>query len=160
MSPAREKARLIWPQVLPLVPPDWTPSSQCHRVMTVRGCQAWGDESTRSRPTRGRAIHGAGGAVAAPAVVWGQQVVLSYEDEASESRHAELWSGVPYWWGNQVKPQDLVHHLERMKSCSCPTDVMENGFHRTKPAVLTQLPLQTPLPASEACFCPSDPRFR
>ncbi|KAB0394775.1 hypothetical protein E2I00_016611, partial [Balaenoptera physalus] len=48
------------------------------------------------------------------------QVVLSYEDEASESRHAELWSGVPYWWGNQVKPQDLVHHLERMKSCSCP----------------------------------------
>ena len=60
MSPAREKARLIWPHVLPLVPPDWTPSSQCHRVMTVRACQAWGDESTRSRPTRGIAVPGAG----------------------------------------------------------------------------------------------------
>ena len=60
MSPAREKACLIWHQVLPLVPHDWMPSSQCHRVMTVRGCQAWGNESTRSRPIRGRAIHGAG----------------------------------------------------------------------------------------------------
>ena len=39
-------------------PPDWTPSSQCHHVVTVR--QAGGSgESKWSRPTRGRAIHGA-----------------------------------------------------------------------------------------------------
>ena len=34
----------------------------------------------------------------------GQQVILSYKDEASMSQHAELWPGIPYWWGNQVKP--------------------------------------------------------
>lgn len=50
----------------------------------------------------------------------GQQVILSYEDEASVSRHAELWPGIPYWWGNKVKPQDLVCYLERMKSCGRP----------------------------------------
>ena len=50
----------------------------------------------------------------------GQQVILSYEDEASVSRHVELWPGIPYWWGNKVKPQDLVHYLERMKSCGRP----------------------------------------
>ncbi|KAI4554083.1 hypothetical protein MJG53_019382 [Ovis ammon polii x Ovis aries] len=50
----------------------------------------------------------------------GQQVILSYEDEAAVSRHVELWPGIPYWWGNKVKPQDLVHYLERMKSCGRP----------------------------------------
>ena len=50
----------------------------------------------------------------------GQQVILSYEDEAAVSRHAELWPGIPYWWGNKVKPQDLVHYLELMKSRGRP----------------------------------------
>ena len=50
----------------------------------------------------------------------GQQVILSYEDEASVRRHAELWPGIPYWWGNKVKPRDLIHYLERMKSCGRP----------------------------------------
>ena len=50
----------------------------------------------------------------------GQQVILSYKDEASMSQHAELWPSIPYWWGNQVKPRDLVHYLELMKSCSHP----------------------------------------
>ena len=35
-----------------LVPSDWTPSSQCHWVMTLRWCQAWGNKSTQPRPTR------------------------------------------------------------------------------------------------------------
>ena len=52
----------------------------------------------------------------------GQQVILSYKDTTSMSQHAELWPGIPYWLGNQVKPQDLVHCLEHMKSCSCPGD--------------------------------------
>ncbi|XP_027389094.1 PI-PLC X domain-containing protein 1 isoform X1 [Bos indicus x Bos taurus] len=50
----------------------------------------------------------------------GQQVILSYEDEASVSRHTELWPGIPYWWGNKVKPQDLVNYLELMKSHGRP----------------------------------------
>ncbi|XP_064338729.1 PI-PLC X domain-containing protein 1 isoform X1 [Camelus dromedarius] len=50
----------------------------------------------------------------------GQQVLLSYEDETSVSRHVELWPGIPYWWGNQVKPQDLIRYLEHMKSCGRP----------------------------------------
>ena len=41
----------------------------------------------------------------------GQQVILSYKDTTSMSQHAELWPGIPYWLGNQVKPQDLVHYL-------------------------------------------------
>ena len=45
-----------------------------------------------------------GDADSAPAGSQGQQVILSYKDEASMSQHAELWPGIPYWWGNQVKP--------------------------------------------------------
>uniref|UniRef100_A0A4W2I8D6 PI-PLC X domain-containing protein 1 n=1 Tax=Bos indicus x Bos taurus TaxID=30522 RepID=A0A4W2I8D6_BOBOX len=59
----------------------------------------------------------------------GQQVILSYKDEASVSQHAELWPGIPYWWGNQVKPRDLVHHLELMKSCSHPGELMVAGIN-------------------------------
>lgn len=36
------------------------------------------------------------------------------------NRHAELWPGIPYWWGDQVKPQELIRYLERMKSCGRP----------------------------------------
>lgn len=50
----------------------------------------------------------------------GQQVVLSYEEEGTVSRHPELWPGIPYWWGNKVKAQDLVCYLEQMKSCGRP----------------------------------------
>ena len=50
----------------------------------------------------------------------GQQVILSYKDKTSMSQHAELWPSIPYWWGNQVEPQDFVHCLECMKSCSHP----------------------------------------
>jgi hypothetical protein len=45
---------------------------------------------------------------------------VSYEDEGSISRHPELWPGIPYWWGNQVKTQALIHYLEAMKSCGRP----------------------------------------
>ncbi|EHB00232.1 PI-PLC X domain-containing protein 1 [Heterocephalus glaber] len=50
----------------------------------------------------------------------GQQVLLSYEDEATVARHPELWPGIPYWWGDQVKSQALIRYLETMKSCSRP----------------------------------------
>ena len=49
----------------------------------------------------------------------GQQVILSHKDEASMSQH-ELCPSIPYWWGNQVKPRDLIHYLEHMNSCSHP----------------------------------------
>uniref|UniRef100_A0A8C2RU38 PI-PLC X domain-containing protein 1 n=1 Tax=Capra hircus TaxID=9925 RepID=A0A8C2RU38_CAPHI len=62
----------------------------------------------------------------------GQQVILSYEDEASVSRHVELWPGIPYWWGNKVKPQDLVHYLERMKSCGRPGRLLVAGISLTE----------------------------
>ncbi|XP_058391337.1 PI-PLC X domain-containing protein 1 isoform X2 [Diceros bicornis minor] len=50
----------------------------------------------------------------------GQQVILSYEDEGSVNQHPELWPGIPYWWGDQVKPEELVRYLERMKSDGRP----------------------------------------
>ncbi|XP_040121304.1 PI-PLC X domain-containing protein 1-like [Oryx dammah] len=62
----------------------------------------------------------------------GQQVILSYKDEASMSQHAELWPGIPYWKGNQVKPQDLVHYLEHMKRCSHPGELLVAGINLTE----------------------------
>uniref|UniRef100_A0A452DM89 Uncharacterized protein n=1 Tax=Capra hircus TaxID=9925 RepID=A0A452DM89_CAPHI len=62
----------------------------------------------------------------------GQQVILSYKDKASMSQHAELWPGIPYWWGNQVKPRDLVHYLEHMKSCSHPEELLVAGINLTE----------------------------
>ncbi|XP_027280548.1 PI-PLC X domain-containing protein 1 isoform X3 [Cricetulus griseus] len=50
----------------------------------------------------------------------GQQVIVSYEDEASVGRHVELWPGISYWWGDKVKSQALLHYLETMKSCGRP----------------------------------------
>uniref|UniRef100_A0A8I3NZ43 Phosphatidylinositol specific phospholipase C X domain containing 1 n=2 Tax=Canis lupus familiaris TaxID=9615 RepID=A0A8I3NZ43_CANLF len=50
----------------------------------------------------------------------GQQVIVSYEEASVVSRHAELWPGIPYWWGDQVKAQELIRYLERMKSCGRP----------------------------------------
>uniref|UniRef100_A0A8C5YXN3 Phosphatidylinositol specific phospholipase C X domain containing 1 n=1 Tax=Marmota marmota marmota TaxID=9994 RepID=A0A8C5YXN3_MARMA len=55
----------------------------------------------------------------------GQQVLLSYEDEASVRRHPELWPGVPYWWGNKVKLRGLVTR-QGPDQCGFPW-----GRHRT-----------------------------
>ncbi|KAM7225446.1 LOW QUALITY PROTEIN: hypothetical protein CapIbe_023423, partial [Capra ibex] len=59
----------------------------------------------------------------------GQQVILSYKDKTSMSQHAELWPSIPYWWGNQVEPQDFVHCLEYMKSCSHPGRLFMAGIN-------------------------------
>lgn len=53
-----------------------------------------------------------------PTLHLSQQVILSYKDKASMSQHAEL-ARHPYWWGNQVKPRDLIPAWS-MKSCSHP----------------------------------------
>ncbi|KAK2498048.1 hypothetical protein MC885_021554, partial [Smutsia gigantea] len=50
----------------------------------------------------------------------GQQVFVSYEDECTVSWHGELWPRIPYWWGDQVKPEELIHYLECMRSRGCP----------------------------------------
>lgn len=62
----------------------------------------------------------------------GQQVLLSYEDEASVARHRELWPGVPYWWGNKVKPEALIRYLETMKSCGRPGGLFVAGTNLTE----------------------------
>ncbi|XP_054973999.1 PI-PLC X domain-containing protein 1 isoform X2 [Sorex araneus] len=62
----------------------------------------------------------------------GQQVVLSYEDEDAVSRHQELWPGIPYWWGNKVKAQELVCYLEHMKSCGRPDGLFVAGINLTE----------------------------
>lgn len=62
----------------------------------------------------------------------GQQVILSYDDECAMNRHRELWPAIPYWWGDQVKPEKLVRYLEHMKSCGRPggcTFMHEMGAH-------------------------------
>lgn len=57
----------------------------------------------------------------------GQQVLLSYEEEGVVRRHPELWPGVPYWWGNEVKAEKLVRYLERMKGCGRPGGCASGG---------------------------------
>ncbi|XP_078220540.1 PI-PLC X domain-containing protein 1 isoform X2 [Callithrix jacchus] len=73
----------------------------------------------------------------------GQQVIVSYEDESALGRHRELWPGIPYWWGDQVKPDALIRYLETMKSCGRP----ETGFHHVGQAGL-ELLTSDGLPAS------------
>lgn len=48
------------------------------------------------------------------------------------SRHPELWPGIPYWWGNKVKAQDLVCYLEQMKSCGRPAGLFVAGINLTE----------------------------
>ncbi|KAF5920776.1 PI-PLC X domain-containing protein 1 isoform X1 [Diceros bicornis minor] len=62
----------------------------------------------------------------------GQQVILSYEDEGSVNQHPELWPGIPYWWGDQVKPEELVRYLERMKSDGRPGGLFVAGINLTE----------------------------
>ncbi|KAF3815737.1 hypothetical protein GH733_016276 [Mirounga leonina] len=62
----------------------------------------------------------------------GQQVILSYEEESVVSRHGELWPGIPYWWGDQVKAQELIQYLERMKSCGRPGGLFVAGINLTE----------------------------
>ncbi|XP_025770264.1 PI-PLC X domain-containing protein 1 [Puma concolor] len=62
----------------------------------------------------------------------GQQVILSYEEASVVSRHRELWPGIPYWWGDQVKPQDLIHYLEHMKRCGRPGGLFVAGINLTE----------------------------
>ncbi|XP_028359522.2 PI-PLC X domain-containing protein 1-like [Phyllostomus discolor] len=57
----------------------------------------------------------------------GQQVLLSYEDEASVSQHRELWPSVPYWWGDEVEPKKLISYLEHRKSCGRPGGCAPHG---------------------------------
>ncbi|KAK2506793.1 hypothetical protein MC885_011941 [Smutsia gigantea] len=62
----------------------------------------------------------------------GQQVLMSYEDEGNVSWHGELWPRIPYWWGDQVKPEELVHYLERMKSRGRPGGLLVAGINLTE----------------------------
>ncbi|XP_063099038.1 PI-PLC X domain-containing protein 1 isoform X4 [Cavia porcellus] len=58
----------------------------------------------------------------------GQQVLVSYEDEAAVSRHPELWPGLPRWTGAEVKGEELGSFLDSRRSCGRPgsfvTDVI------------------------------------
>lgn len=61
----------------------------------------------------------------------GQQVVLSYDDECAVRRHRQLWPAIPYWWGNQVKPEKLVRYLEQMQREGRPGGCAAAGGPRT-----------------------------
>ncbi|XP_029786740.1 PI-PLC X domain-containing protein 1 [Suricata suricatta] len=62
----------------------------------------------------------------------GQQVILSYEEATVVCRHHELWPGVPYWWGDQVKAQELIHYLEHKQSCGRPGGLFVAGINLTE----------------------------
>ncbi|XP_023382046.1 PI-PLC X domain-containing protein 1 [Pteropus vampyrus] len=62
----------------------------------------------------------------------GQQVVLSYDDECAVRRHRQLWPAIPYWWGNQVKPEKLVRYLEQMQRCGRPDGLFVAGINLTE----------------------------
>ncbi|KAK2490216.1 hypothetical protein MC885_001026 [Smutsia gigantea] len=59
-------------------------------------------------------------------------VLVSYEDEDTVSRHGELWPRIPYWWGDQMKPEELVHYLEHMKSRGRPGGLLVAGINLTE----------------------------
>lgn len=57
----------------------------------------------------------------------GQQVIMSYEDEATVSRYDQLWPAIPYWWGNAVKTDVLLRFLETKKGQGRPGDITEEA---------------------------------
>uniref|UniRef100_A0A8C0JIZ5 Phosphatidylinositol specific phospholipase C X domain containing 1 n=1 Tax=Canis lupus dingo TaxID=286419 RepID=A0A8C0JIZ5_CANLU len=63
----------------------------------------------------------------------GQQVIVSYEEaeRASEPPRGAV-AGIPYWWGDQVKAQELIRYLERMKSCGPPGGLFVAGINLTE----------------------------
>ncbi|XP_021516058.1 PI-PLC X domain-containing protein 1 isoform X2 [Meriones unguiculatus] len=61
-----------------------------------------------------------------------QQVIVSYEDEATVSRHEQLWPGIPYWWANKQDTQDLLHYLDTMKGCGRPGGLFVAGTNLTE----------------------------
>ncbi|XP_076778423.1 PI-PLC X domain-containing protein 1 isoform X3 [Arvicanthis niloticus] len=62
----------------------------------------------------------------------GQQVIVSYEDEATVSRYDKLWPAIPYWWGNAVKPDVLLRFLETMKGQGRPGGLFVAGINITE----------------------------
>ncbi|XP_014438006.1 PI-PLC X domain-containing protein 1 [Tupaia chinensis] len=62
----------------------------------------------------------------------GQQVLLSYEHEGAVRRHRELWPGIPYWWADQAKAQELIRYLEAMKGCGRPGGLFVAGINLTE----------------------------
>ncbi|XP_039101223.1 PI-PLC X domain-containing protein 1 [Hyaena hyaena] len=86
-----------------------------------------------------------------------QQVILSYEEASVVGRHRELWPGVPYWWGDQVKPQELVRYLERMQSCGRPGGLFVAGINLTENLVYV---LAHPSGSLEKLTLPSLPCLR
>lgn len=88
----------------------------------------------------------------------GQQVIVSYEDEASVGRHAELWPGIPYWWGDKVKSQALLHYLETMKSCGRPGDSRDTAPGAGRPAVRMSPVNRVTVSSHGLTGCAVDPR--
>ncbi|XP_077610834.1 PI-PLC X domain-containing protein 1 [Crocuta crocuta] len=86
-----------------------------------------------------------------------QQVILSYEEASVVGRHRELWPGVPYWWGDQVKPQELVRYLERMQRCGRPGGLFVAGINLTENLVYV---LAHPSGSLEKLTLPSLPCLR
>ncbi|XP_028633216.1 PI-PLC X domain-containing protein 1 isoform X2 [Grammomys surdaster] len=62
----------------------------------------------------------------------GQQVIVSYEDEATVNRYDQLWPAIPYWWGNAVKPEVLLRFLETMKDHGRPGGLFVAGINITE----------------------------
>ncbi|GAB1289976.1 PI-PLC X domain-containing protein 1 [Apodemus speciosus] len=61
-----------------------------------------------------------------------QQVIVSYEDEATVSRYDQLWPAIPYWWGNAVKTDVLLQFLETMKGHGRPDGLFVAGINITE----------------------------
>ncbi|XP_077199491.1 PI-PLC X domain-containing protein 1 [Paroedura picta] len=46
----------------------------------------------------------------------GYQVIVSYEDLLQVAHNPELWTAIPYWWGNKTTAKKLIQYLELRKS--------------------------------------------
>ncbi|XP_077002786.1 PI-PLC X domain-containing protein 1 [Tamandua tetradactyla] len=82
------------------------------------------------------------------------QVIVSYEDTCAVCRHKELWPGIPYWWGNKVKTDQLIRYLESMKSHGRPDVLFVAGINLTESL---QYVLAHPAASMEKLTLPSLP---
>ncbi|CAD7681688.1 unnamed protein product [Nyctereutes procyonoides] len=112
-------------------PADRAHARHAHGDLRVAGEPPPGGRHPGVQELRG---HDGGPEVPTLRQLWarGQQVIVSYEEASVVSRHAELWPGIPYWWGDQVKAQELIRYLERMKSCGRPGGLFVAGINLTE----------------------------
>uniref|UniRef100_A0A3P9HF69 Phosphatidylinositol-specific phospholipase C X domain-containing protein n=1 Tax=Oryzias latipes TaxID=8090 RepID=A0A3P9HF69_ORYLA len=74
----------------------------------------------------------------------GQQVIISYDNEAMLLEHPELWRAIPYWYADTPNPKKVISYLETQKLKGRPAGFYVSGLNLTEDATYVALhPCQT-----------------